>query len=167
MVKVIFSDRAYAAIVAETDEMIETETGGVFLGCFENDNWYVIETIDPGLKSVFHEAYFEYDRDYTEHLINKAARIYQADLTLIGHWHKHPCSHDEFSPTDDDTNSEYAKLSPNGAVLVLVNVDPDIRLTPYHVIWPLEYMKIAYEVGDDLIPKQLRALKMKESFYAQ
>jgi integrative and conjugative element protein (TIGR02256 family) len=165
--QVIFSERAYAAILAETNEKLETETGGVFLGCFENGVWYVIETIDPGPNAVFREAYFEYDRDYTEHLINKTSRIYQADLTLIGHWHKHPSSHDEFSSVDDITNSEYAKLSPNGAVLLLVNVDPDFRMTPYHVTLPLEYTKIAYEVGDDFIPEQLRVLKTKEQFFGE
>jgi integrative and conjugative element protein (TIGR02256 family) len=163
-VQVIFSERAYAAILAETNEKLETETGGIFLGCFENGNWYVIEAIDPGPKAVFREAYFEYDRDYTEHLINKTARLYKADLTLIGHWHKHPSSHDEFSSVDDVTNAEYAKLSPNGAVLVLVNVDPEFRMTSYHVTLPLKYARIGYEIGDDLIPEHLRVLKTSDGY---
>jgi integrative and conjugative element protein (TIGR02256 family) len=150
------------AILSETTEKIKTETGGVFLGCYENGTWYVIEAIDPGPKSVFQVAYFEYDRKYTEHLINKIARIYQAKLTLVGLWHRHPGSLDKFSSTDDGTNSDYAKLSPNGAVSVLVNVDPKFRITPYHVAWPLRYTKISYEVGDSLIPEHLQRLKCLE-----
>ena len=32
---VIFSDRAYTALLSETKEKIETETGGIFLGFFD------------------------------------------------------------------------------------------------------------------------------------
>ena len=60
--KVVFSTRAFAALMAETTEKIETETGGLFLGTVENDTWYVIESIDPGPKSIFEVAYFEYDK---------------------------------------------------------------------------------------------------------
>jgi len=160
--QVVFSERAYLAILSETTEKIKTETGGVFLGSYENGIWYVIEAIDPGPKSVFQVAYFEYDRKYTEHLINKIARLYQAKLTLIGLWHRHPGSMDVFSATDGGTNSDYAKLSPNGAVSVLVNVDPKFRMTPYHVASPLRYTKISYEVGDNLIPEHLLRLKCLE-----
>ena len=56
--KVIFSDRAFAAVMAETTEKIKTETGGLFLGSLEDDIWYIIESIDPGPKSIFEVAYF-------------------------------------------------------------------------------------------------------------
>ena len=160
--QVVFSNRAYLAVITETSEKIKTETGGVFLGCYENGNWYVIEAIDPGPKSVFREVYFEYDKKYTEHLINKIARMYQAKLTLIGLWHRHPGSFDVFSQTDDGTNSDYAKLSPDGAISVLVNIDPKFRMTPYHVACPLRYTKIPYNVGDSLIPEHLLQLKKAE-----
>ena len=155
----VFSNRAYLAILSETYEKIKTETGGIFLGSYENGTWYVIETIDPGPQSVFHVAYFEYDKKYVTHLINKIARLYQSNLTLIGLWHRHPGSFDQFSSTDAGTNSEYAKLSVNGAVSVLVNIDPIFRITPYHVAWPLRYAKISYKVGDELIPKHLLQMK--------
>jgi len=160
--QIIFSNRAYISLISETSEKIKTETGGIFLGCYESGNWYVIESIDPGPKSVFQVAYFEYDKKYTEHLINKIARIYQSKLTLIGLWHRHPGSFDEFSSTDNGTNSEYAKMSPNGAISVLVNIDPKFRITPYHVTLPLRYTKISYKVGDDLIPENLLQLKNTE-----
>ena len=40
--KVVFSDRAFASVMAETTEKIETETGGLFLGTVDNGVWYVI-----------------------------------------------------------------------------------------------------------------------------
>lgn len=162
--RVVFSNRAYAAILAETTEKIKTETGGLFLGTFKDDTWYVIEAIDPGPKSVFEVAYFEYDQKYTQHLINKIANLYEEKLLLTGLWHRHPGSFDQFSSTDDDTNSKYAKLNPNGAVSALVNVDPKFRLTVFHVAKPCRYSKIDYCVGDNFIPARLLKLKSPERF---
>lgn len=162
--KVVFSDRAFAAIMAETTEKIKTETGGLFLGSFEDGIWYVIEAIDPGPKSVFEVAYFEYDQQYTQHLINKIANLYDKKLTLIGLWHRHPGSFDQFSPTDDGTNSKYARMRKEGAISALVNIDPKFRLTMYHVDQPCRYSVIEYDVGNHLIPDEMLRYKSPEKF---
>ena len=158
----IFSNRAFTAVMAETTEKIKTETGGLFLGTVENDTWYIIETIDPGPKSIFKVTYFEYDQKYTEHLINKIAKLYDKPLELIGLWHRHPCSFDVFSQTDDGTNAKYAKMRSQGAISGLVNVDPEFRFTMYHVNQPCNYSKINYRVGDELIPEEYLKLKSQE-----
>jgi len=165
--ELIISDRAYLAILTETHERINLETGGVFLGCYDNGFWYVVETIDPGPKSIFRAAYFEYDQQYIEHLINKTAKLYEQKLTLIGLWHRHPGSFDRFSGTDSGTNSSYAKLRPEGAVSVVVNVDPDFRMTPYHVGKPLRYSKITYKTGDEHFPSHLMRLKSSDVLLRQ
>ena len=162
--RVVFSDRAYAAVLAETTEKIKTETGGLLLGKLQDDEWYVIEAIDPGPKSVFQVAYFEYDQQYTQHLINKIANLYDVPLSLIGLWHRHPGSLDQFSSTDDGTNSKYANMRPEGAISGLVNIDPVFRLTMYHVSFPCKYSKISYAVGDDLIPGELLRYKSVDRF---
>lgn len=151
--KVIFSDRAYKALLAETYEKIKTETGGIFLGFYEGETWYVVETIDPGPTSIFEIAYFEYDQKYVTHLINKVARLYRKNLKLIGLWHRHPGSFDVFSGTDDGTNRKYAQMSPEGAISGLVNIDPRFRLKIFHVPADLRYKTIPYEVGDSLFPE--------------
>ena len=160
--KVVFSDRAFAAIMAETTEKIKTETGGLFLGSFEDGIWYVIEAIDPGPKSIFEVAYFEYDQQYTQHLINKIANLYDKRLTLIGLWHRHPF--DQFSSTDDGTNSKYARMRKEGAISALVNIDPEFRLTMYHVDQPCRYSVIEYDVGNHLIPDEMLRYKSPEKF---
>ena len=162
--KVVFSDRAFAAIMAETTEKIKTETGGLFLGSFEDGIWYVIEAIDPGPKSIFEVAYFEYDQQYTQHLINKIANLYDKRLTLIGLWHRHPGSFDQFSSTDDGTNSKYARMRKEGAISPLVNIDPEFRLTMYHVDQPCRYSVIEYDVGNHLIPDEMLRYKSPEKF---
>ena len=162
--KVVFSDRAFAAIMAETTEKIKTETGGLFLGSFEDRIWYVIEAIDPGPKSIFEVAYFEYDQQYTQHLINKIANLYDKRLTLIGLWHRHPGSFDQFSSTDDGTNSKYARMRKEGAISALVNIDPEFRLTMYHVDQPCRYSVIEYDVGNHLIPDEMLRYKSPEKF---
>lgn len=162
--KAIFSDRAFVAIMSETTEKIKTETGGLFLGLVEGDIWYIIETIDPGPKSIFEVAYFEYDQQYTQHLINKIANLYEEKLNLIGLWHRHPGSFDVFSGTDDGTNAKYARMRYEGAISALVNIDPKFRLTVYHVGQPCQYKKIDYEVGNDLIPNRYLKLKSPERY---
>lgn len=163
--KVVFSNRAYASILAETTEKIKTETGGLFLGTVEDDVWYVIEAIDPGPKSIFEVAYFEYDQQYTQHLINKIANLYNHKLALIGLWHRHPGSMDFFSSTDDGTNSKYAALNDKGAISALVNIDPKFRLTVYQVDKPCRYSRIEYDVGDHLIPDRYLELKTPDTYF--
>lgn len=163
--RAVFSNRAYASVLAETTEKIKTETGGLFLGTVENDTWYIVEAIDPGPKSIFEVAYFEYDQKYTQHLINKVANLYDKQLTLIGLWHRHPGSFDQFSNTDDGTNAKYAAMREKGAISALVNIDPTFRITMYQVNRPCRYSKISYEVGDELIPNELLKLKSPDRFY--
>ncbi len=162
--KTVFSDRAFASVLAETTEKIKTETGGLFLGKVIGDTWYIVEAIDPGPKSIFEVAYFEYDQKYTQHLINKIANLYDASLDLIGLWHRHPGSFDQFSSTDDGTNIKYASMRGEGAISALVNIDPDFRLTVYHVDGHCRYRSIKYEVGDSLIPPELLKFKSPERF---
>ena len=163
--KAVFSDRAYTAVLAETTEKISTETGGLFLGALREDTWYIVESIDPGPNSIFQVAYFEYDRPYTQHLINKTANLYDQKLDLIGLWHRHPGSLDRFSSTDNGTNAKYAAMRDDGAISALVNVDPDFRITMYHVGQPCLYSRIPYEVGDNLIPEELMRFKTPERFF--
>lgn len=164
--KVVFSNRAYTSVLAETTEKIKTETGGLFLGIIQDGTWYIIESIDPGPKSVFEVAYFEYDQKYTQHLINKIANLYDQKLSLIGLWHRHPGSFDQFSSTDDGTNAKYALMREEGAISALVNLDPDFRITMYQVDRPCRYKKISYEIGDDLIPKEFLRFKSPEKFHS-
>lgn len=161
---VIFSDRAISAVMAETAEKIRTETGGLFLGKVVGENWYIIEAIDPGPNSVFEVAYFEYDQPYVQHLINKVANLYQSRLDLIGLWHRHPGPFDQFSGTDDGTNTAYAAMRPQGAISALVNLDPHFRLTIYHVAQPCSYTKTGYQVGNALIPPELLAYHTPETY---
>lgn len=161
--KVVFSDRAYTAVLAETLSKINTETGGVFLGKYIDGIWYVVESIDPGPKSIFQVDYFEYDQEYVQHLINKKALLYKNKLELIGLWHRHPGTFDIFSKTDDGTNFQYAAMRSEGAISMLVNLEPEIRFTIYHVKQPCKYKKLAsYEVGDCLFPYGLLDYKDPE-----
>jgi len=145
--------------MSETLEHITTETGGVFLGHRQSDIWYVIESIDPGLRATFRQSYFEYDQDYINHIINKINKIYRVPLDLIGLWHRHPGSMDSFSSTDDGTNAQYARLDRAGAISALVNIDPNFRLTVYSVTPPLSYKKISYTVGNSQIPREFLAFQ--------
>jgi len=151
--KIVFSKKAYLSLVLEVKGKISTETGGVLLGGISSDSFHVVEVLDPGPKSIFKVAYFEYDTDYVNHLATKVSRLYKNSLKIIGLWHRHPGSYDVFSNTDDSTNIQYAKLNLEGAVSLLVNIDPCFRLTCYHVSNPLRYERIPYEIDDSILDK--------------
>lgn len=161
---VVFSDRAYNDIVVETKKKNPLETGGILLGhILDNGIWVVMEVLPPGPKSIFEYAYFEYDEQFVNYLAQSKATEYEQELNLLGLWHRHPGSMDTFSGTDDGTNRIFAGLNPQGAISGLVNIDPKFRLTMYHVSNPLQYNRVAVEVGDDLIPEEYFKLKYPSS----
>lgn len=163
----MFSERAIIALLSETQEHIKTETGGVFLGHRCGNIWYIVETIDPGLNCIFRPAYFEYDDVYLNHLMNKVDRLYKKPLEIIGLWHRHPGSFDQFSGTDDGTNIKYARRHQDGAVSALVNIDPNFRITMYHITDPLSYRKVKYTVGDKYFPPEFLAYATRKKYLNQ
>lgn len=157
---IVFSNKAYNAIIDETFKQEPIETGGILLGhILDNGIWIVMEVLPPGINSIHQYAYFEYDDTFVNYLAQSVATKYQIELNLLGLWHRHPGSMDVFSGTDDGTNLTFARLNPKGAISGLVNVDPKFRLTMRHVSAPLKYEIVDFEVGDDLIPAEYFQLK--------
>ena len=146
--RVRFTRRAWTSILSETLTKIGTETGGILLGYRDGNDWLVAESIDPGPSSVFQTAYFEYDQPYVTHLANRISRLYERQLDIVGLWHRHPGSFDRFSGTDDGTNASYAQMNPLGALSGLINIDPDPRLSLFHVASPLAYTHVCFDVLD-------------------
>lgn len=169
---VVFSNRAYNAIIRETFEKHPVETGGILLGHIVDDTWVVMEVLPPGIHSIFQTAYFEYDEQFVNYLAQSVANQYKRPLSLLGLWHRHPGSMDVFSGTDDQTNSTFARQLPKGVISGLVNVDPEFRFTMYYLdranIIPNArpgYEKVDVEVGDDIIPPSFFELKYVASDY--
>jgi hypothetical protein len=165
---VVFSDKAYNAIIRETFEWDPVETGGILLGhILDNGCWIVMEVLPPGYSegregdNVHHEmGYFEYNQRFVNYLANSVATQYKIPLELLGLWHRHPGSMDYFSSTDDGTNKTFASQNPNGAISGLVNVDPQLRMTMYYIrhndtgMGRPNYLTVDVEVGSDLIPEE-------------
>lgn len=159
---VVFSSRAYNAIISETAKKHPVETGGILLGYVLNNGiWVVMEAVPPGPKSIFEHAYFEYDVNFVNYIANDVAQKYLQPLQLLGIWHRHPGSMDVFSSTDDVTNATFARLNGYGAISALVNVDPNFRITMRHVeVSPSasyrapKYKLVDVASGDDLIPSE-------------
>lgn len=172
---VIFSDKAYNAIIRETFEWEPVETGGILLGhILDNGCWLVMEVLPPGYgegregDNVHHEmGYFEYNQRFVNYLAKSVAEQYEIPLELLGLWHRHPGSMDVFSGTDDRTNSTFASQNPKGVISGLVNVDPQLRMTMYHLAHNAAtgfgrppYDKVDVEViGMEDIPEAYRKLR--------
>ena len=160
-IQVVFSDQSYLSMITEVFHHNEMETGGILLGKEVNSIWYVFENIDPGYSSVIHKhAYFEYDVQYVNHLANVRNRLYENDIELLGLWHRHPGSFNQFSKTDDKTNIDFAKLHVRGAISAIINLNKRVELTMYHVSLPLKYKLIDNVlIGNKYIPSQLMKFK--------
>lgn len=166
---VVFSNKAYNAIIRESFDKDPDETGGILLGhILDNGVWIVMEVLPPGIQCIFERAYFEYDDAFVNYLAQSVANQYRVPLDLLGLWHRHPGSMDVFSTTDDGTNASFARQNRNGVISGLVNIDPRFRLTMYHMDCPAGeetgwrrpyYEKVDVEVGDDIIPKEYFELR--------
>lgn len=164
---VVFSNRAYNAIIQESFGKNPLETGGILLGhVLDNGVWIVMEVLPPGPKSIFQESYFEYDYAFVNYLAQSVANQYKEPLDLLGLWHRHPKSMDVFSATDDGTNITFAQLNPAGVISGIVNIDPNFRITMYHLEYPMRqlmerpnYSLVDVEIGDDIIPDKYFELR--------
>lgn len=164
---VVFSDKAYNAIIRESFAKHPVETGGILLGhILDNGIWLVMEMVPPGINCVHEISLFEYDREFVNYLGTSIANQYRKPLQVLGLWHRHPGSMDYFSSTDDQTNGEFAERNPYGVISGLVNIDPNLRLTMYHLphsaarnTTRVAYAKIPVEIGDDLIPESFFELR--------
>ena len=171
---VVFSDKAYNAIIRETFEWDPVETGGILLGhILDNGCWIVMEVLPPGYgegregDNVYHEmGYFEYNRKFVNYLAKSVAEQYEIPLELLGLWHRHPGGMDHFSGTDDGTNSTFAAQNPHGVISGLINVDPQLRMTMYYLAHSdargygrPNYQRVEVEVGSDLIPEEYFKLR--------
>ena len=153
MKRVILSQRAYLSMLAEVYERVETETGGIFLGHRDGDTWYVLESIEPGPKSVFTPTYFEYDDAYVTYRANKIQRLYKCSIDLLGLWHRHPSLMKTFSSTDDGTNKTYSDML-GGAISGIVTLGNGFEITMYYVPSNVQYERIEWVVDDELVPKE-------------
>ena len=153
MKKVVFSQRAYLSMLAEVYERVETETGGILLGHREGDTWYVLESVEPGPKSIFTPTYFEYDDGYVTYRANKLSRLYKCSINLLGLWHRHPSLMKTFSSTDDGTNKIYSDML-NGAISGIVTLGNGFEITMYYVPSNVRYERIEWVIDDSLIPER-------------
>ncbi len=163
--EVVFTRRAFNSIVTETISKHPIETGGILLGVYhESGVWVVLENIPPGYLSRHSWAEFSYDEEFVRYLANTVARQYKCKLEVLGLWHRHPGSMDYFSSVDDGTNIKYAGMNSMGAISALVNCDPKMRLTMYHVGAGLKYTKIPWSVDDGtMIPDSFTALRFPDT----
>ena len=145
---VVLSNRAYLSVLSEVYSRDPLETGGIFFGNVKNAVWYVAEASDPGVYTLHTRAHHEMDNNYHNHIYPVLSRLYQHGLCLLGLWHRHPGSLDTFSSDDDRTNHSFAEVIGNGAVSMLVNLDPTARLTCYYLSKNGEYRTVPVMVGD-------------------
>ena len=147
-VHVLFSNRAYASILSEVIQHNRNETGGVLIGNIYNRVWYIVETIDSGIFTVNSPTFFRWDQNYVNHVISVRRNVYKYPPSILGFWHRHPGSLDTFSAMDEMTIRRTLKSCPHGLISMLVNIDPDFRMTCYYCFGKI-LMSVSYDYGDE------------------
>lgn len=165
--KIILNRKTFNKIICETFSYADDETGGVFIGYIYDNVWYIIDSIDAGLleKTTHTRAFFKYDEVYVNHQIKKQKEIYKYVPYILGFWHRHPFGMDTFSMEDEKTMSKHCKISKHGILSMLVNIDPELRMTFYYASKNNELFNIQYEVGE--IPDELNELASYEEITAR
>ena len=130
---IIMTDRAFAQIYCETQYRDNKETGGLLLGHFIHNMWFIIESSDPGYNCIFHPTYHINNEEYANHVCTVLSRLYKHPLSFLGMWHRHTGSNNSFSTVDNATNTKYAKSVGNGCISLIINQDPLFRITAYYV----------------------------------
>ena len=154
---VVFSNKAYNAIIRESFDKDPVETGGILLGhVLDNGVWIVMEVLPPGVNSIFQYAYFEYDEAFVNYLAQSVANQYKRPLDLLGLWHRHPSLMKTFSSTDDGTNKTYSDML-GGAISGIVTLGNGFDITMYYVPCDVRYERIEWVVDDKQIPKEYLA----------
>lgn len=154
--EVILSKKAFAKIVSDTFSYENDETGGVLIGLICNGKWFVTDVIDAGLNgsTVHTPTYFVYDEKYINHRMEKERLIYKYPRYALGIFHRHPGHLDTFSLPDENTMKDHCLISQHGILSMLVNMDPEFRMTFYYASKEDELFQVKYHIGDDLIPDE-------------
>jgi len=153
-VHVILSDRAYTSIINDVLQNGKLETGMVLLGNIVGKIWYVTECIPGGPESFNTRNDFVLDLAFVNYLVKKTSSLYRHPVSILGFYHRHPGSMDYFSATDLATIRDNLVSCPNGLLSMLVNVDPDLRMTFYYCR-DNRLMRVGYDHGDEYFPKEL------------
>lgn len=122
MERIVLSKRAYTVMCVELEVFPQTETGGVFLGYYEDEMWYIVEAIFSGPLAVHKSAEYAYDFEYVNYQVNCLSKLYGREMFVIGLWHSHITSA-PFSLEDEKTNLRFAHLNEFGALSCLVDVE--------------------------------------------
>lgn len=126
---VVLSDRAVSVIVSHTLAHDPEETGGILLGWQKEGVCYVVEATDAGPKAFHSPHHMEMNEEYQNHVYPMLHGVYRHGVDLLGLWHRHPGSYDRFSATDLATNAAYARSIGESTISMLVNLDPDLRVS--------------------------------------
>lgn len=159
---VVLSGRAYAGVLSQALRDGREETGGVFLGRVCNRIWYVMEAVP--LSSADAPAVFSWEPEEVRRIAEFYGGLYREPVEVLGFWHRHPARMDYFSPEDEKIlqTGDW----PRGQLAMLVNADPDLRLS-FYCCNGMELMPVEYDHGDEYFLEELLACPDPETLTAR
>lgn len=159
---VVLSSRAYAGILSQALRDVREESGGVLLGRVHNRIWYVMEA--AALPFPEAPAVFSWEPEEVRRIAEFCGGLYQEPMEVLGFWHRHPARMDYFSPEDEQVLQ--SGQWPHGQLAMLVNADPDLRLS-FYCCNGMELMPVEYDHGDEYFLEELLACPDPETLPAR
>lgn len=148
-IEIVFDKKAHLSILAEVARKPGVETGGVLLGYRQGDVYLVVEATDCGPNAECKENSVVFDEKYLNHIVRVLSGLYESPLEVLGVWHKHPYSFDEFSNDDRSVSNDLAKRIGDGAISVLVNTAPMFRFTGEYIDTDLNWISCPVKITTD------------------
>ena len=158
MKQIVFTRRAFNAIVTETIDKNPDETAGALIGrLLQHGVWIVVDTVPARLETKEQQT-FEYDMNLINSLANGITKQYSAELSVIGYWRRYP---DSVFPQiiESISKSETTGYLENETLSVFVNCVPEISLKTYHIDTQYKYTEMDWIVSDEYIPEHILEYK--------
>lgn len=135
MLNLYISHAAIRQIKNELRLFPNEETGGVILGWRFPHFWIAILSTTSGKQSRHEKSRFIMGEEEISNEVAFCRKQFRFPLSVIGYWHKHNHEGCRFSGEDQRTNSQFAKLSPCGAVSILAAVSEPgkAKLYAFHI----------------------------------
>lgn len=148
-IEIVFDRKARLSILAEVARKPGVETGGVLLGYRQGDVYLVVEATDCGPNAECKENSVVFDEKYLNHMVMVLSGLYESPLEVLGVWHKHPYSFDEFSNDDINVSNDLVKRIRKGTISVLVNTAPTFRFTGEYIDTDLNWISCPVKIATD------------------
>jgi len=156
--ELILTEQVRDSIVSQARSSPNAETGGVLIGCLDNDGRALaLRVTGPGPKAIRTERKFHRDIEFVQSELDKAASELGVCGRYIGEWHSHLMLQSEPSPTDIGSLFEISQ-APNYLtrcpVMLIAGIDETHLQTTDLASWVFPISGRMYGINIQIVPSE-------------